>query len=255
MSQLSIRSALTLAVSLPLLGIACGSDQKVANTAENSPATYPGDASAAMTAQPAGDAAPPNSIPNSTPPSSPASGATPQGHAESSSNSLGMPGTTTPTAPKPELSESQVAMLADLANTSEIEQGKLAQTKAKAPSVKKFAGMMVKHHTDAKNEQKKLFDSLKLTPMQSQNATTLKNSADETLSTLRGTQAADFDRTYMDGQVAAHQQVLELIDQQLLPAATDQPLIDGLKKMRATVESHLTEAKNIQAELSKTSSR
>jgi putative membrane protein len=245
-----------LAISLPLLGIACGSDQKVANTAENSPATYPGDASTAMAAQPAGDAAPPNSMPNSVPPSSPASGATPQGRTESSSNnSLGMPGTTTTSAPKSELSESQVAMLADLANTSEIEQGKLAQTKAKSPSVKKFAAMMVKHHTDAKNEQKKLFDSLKITPMQSQNATTLKNSADETLSTLRGAQPTDFDRTYIDGQVAEHQQVLDLIDQQLLPAATDQPLIDGLKKMRATVESHLTEAKNIQAELSKTSSR
>lgn len=55
------------------------------------------------------------------------------------------------------LTEGQVAFLADLASSAEVEQGKLAQGKAKSPVVKKFADMMVKDHAEALQEQAKLF--------------------------------------------------------------------------------------------------
>jgi putative membrane protein len=147
-----------------------------------------------------------------------------------------------------QLSEGQIAMVAELANTSEIEQGKLAQGKAKSPSVKKFAAMMVQHHTEAKTEQAKLFKQLNLTPTQSQTATSLKQSSETATSELRSTATA-FDQRYVDSQIEAHEQVLETLDNQLIPAATDPSLKAGLNKMRATVEAHLREAKSIQAEL------
>jgi len=140
-------------------------------------------------------------------------------------------------------------MITDLANTAEIEQGKLAQNKAKSANVKKFAAMMVKHHSEAKTDQTKLFKKLNLTPTQSQDATVLKDSANNTLGSLRGSSGAAFDTAYMESQVAEHQQVLDTIDNKLLPAATDEKLVDELKKMRETVASHLTEAKSIQQEL------
>ena len=154
--------------------------------------------------------------------------------------------------PTPPLSQAHIAMFAELANSSEIEQGKVAQAKGQTASVKKFAGMMVKHHTEAKQEQAKLFQKLNLTPAQSEKSKALKEDADKILGALRGAQGATFDVAYMNSQVEAHQKVLEAIDRDLLPAASDQALIDGLKKMRGTVESHLTEAKAIQAQLVKT---
>jgi putative membrane protein len=156
-------------------------------------------------------------------------------------------------APAAPLSQGQIALFAELANTSEIEQGKLAQTKAKAANVKKFANMMVKHHTEAKQEQTKLFAKLNLTPAQSPKANALKDDGDKIMGSLRAAEGAAFDVAYMNSQVDAHQKVLDAIDRDLLPAATDAALIDGLKKMRGTVESHLTEAKAIQAQVSKTS--
>lgn len=153
----------------------------------------------------------------------------------------------------PRLSEAQVAMLTDLANSSEIEQGKVAQTKAKSPDVKKFAAMMVKHHTEAKNEQAKLYKQLNLTPTQSQQATLLKEDGDKTLGSLRAADGNNFDIEYMNSQVDAHQKVLDSINQELLPAAADQRLVDSLNKMKATVEAHLNEARSLQATLSKTS--
>jgi putative membrane protein len=139
--------------------------------------------------------------------------------------------------------------VADPAHTSEIEQGKLAQRKAKAPAVRKFADMMVKNHTQAKQQQSKLFKKLNLVPTQSKQATLLEQDTDRMLGSLRDADGAAFDVAYMESQIEAHQKVLDAIDEQLLPAASDQALIQELKTMRDTVASHLTEAKTVHAQV------
>lgn len=149
------------------------------------------------------------------------------------------------------LTASQVAMVTELANTAEIEQGKLAQSKGKAASVKKFGAMMVKHHSDAKSEQTKLYKELKLTPQASAQGNLLKGDAEKIMGTLRGADGDAFDVAYMNSQVDAHQKVLDTINQDLLPAASDEKLRDSLEDMKDTVESHLKEARTIQAELAK----
>jgi putative membrane protein len=238
----------TCAFSLGLLGVACGSDQKSSNTADNAAvgSTY------GSTTTSTGDTltSAPNGEPVNTPASAPsgsslndASGNTNAGNAVASPRSSSQPTAT------PQLSQNQIAMITDLANSGEIEQAKLAQNKAKSPSVKKFAAMMIKHHTEAKNDQAKLYKQLGLVPTQSQTATSLKDGADKTLGSLRGADGANFDTTYMDAQVEEHQKVLDTINNELLPAASDQDLVNGLNKMKDTVESHLKEAKSIQAEL------
>jgi putative membrane protein len=245
-------NALLLAVSASALCFACNSDP---NRNANDPTGVP-------TA-----ATPVDKSPAEPSPVKPSDAAMPAPQAEptlppQTKNDLPLTGSpTTATSPgnppskraheAAPLSEGQIAMVADLANGSEVEQGKLAQNKARSASVKKFAGMMVKHHTEAKQEQAKVFKKLNLTPTQSQQATALKADADKTLGALRAADAGSFDGAYMDAQVSEHQKVLETIDQQLLPAATSPDLVDGLKKMRATVVSHLDEAKTVQGQIAK----
>ena len=156
------------------------------------------------------------------------------------------------TAPAPEpppakeaLSEAQIAKIADLVNTAEVDQGKLAQGKAKAPAIKKFADMMIKHHGDAKQEQAKLFKKLNLTPADSATAAALQADGEKTLKTLKEADAAGFDAAYAKSQVDGHQKVLDALDAQLLPSAKTPELAEGLRKMRATVEAHLKEAKSL----------
>ncbi len=247
MSQLLSRSVLTAAVSLSALCFACGSDQKTANAPEV--ASSPESPAVTSTPQPGDAAMPaPNGEPTSTPPSDPP----PQSlNQTTTSNAVAMPRTSSEPSASPMLSESQIAMVTELANGSEIESAKLAQTKAKAASVKKFAAMMIKHHTEAKAEQAKLFKQLHLTPVQSQSATALKEDADRTLSDLRAATGGTFDERYIDSQVEAHQKVLDALKNELLPAASDPQLVDELNKMKATVESHLEQAKAIQADIAK----
>jgi putative membrane protein len=246
MSHQAYRNALTLAGAVAALSLACASDQQTSNTADNAAAEASTDTSAPRP----GDAnmPAPNGQPTSTPPSAPP----PQSLNETTTpgNAVAMPKAADGNAAL-RLSEGQIAMVTDAANSAEIEQGKLAQNKAKAASVKKFAAMMVKHHGEAKAEQAKLFKQLSLTPTQSQKATALQQDAEKTLTSLRSATGTSFDASYIDSQVEAHQKVLDALDNDLLPAATDQQLIDALNKMKATVKSHLQEAKTIQAELAK----
>ena len=164
-----------------------------------------------------------------------------------------VPGGAATAAPPPEtpakeaLTEGQIAKIAELVNTAEVEQGKLAQGKAKSPAVKKFADMMVKHHGDSKQEQAKLFKKLNLTPADSATAASLKADGEATLKTLKEADAASFDAAYAKSQVDGHQKVLDALDAQLLPSAKTPELAEGLRKMRMTVEAHLTEAKQLQA--------
>jgi putative membrane protein len=224
---------------------ACGADQKAPST----PATETSMQSEASSPQP-GEAAMRAPDPNmtGTPPAAPSDRTTNEAR---SGNAVATPRTADAQPALPPLSQNQIAMITQLANDSEIEQGKLAQTKAKSKDVKKFAAMMVKHHGEAKTEQTKLYQQLGLSPAQSQDATSLKESADKTLGALRGAEGAAFDRAYIDSQVDAHQKVLDTIDRQLLPAASDADLISNLKRMRETVQSHLKDALDLQSELAK----
>jgi len=247
MSRIFSRSLLAL-VSVSALSLACSSDQKT----PNSPSDVPPAAADTATPQPNdGAVPPPNGEPTNTPPDAPP----PQSLNDAdrpvaSGNAIAAAPSSSAAGAAPQLSASQIAMITERANSSEIEQAKLAQGKAKAASVKQFAAKMVKHHTEAKQEQSKLYKQLSLTPAQSQTSTSLKEGADKTMSSLRDANGAAFDTAYMASQVEAHQNLLDALDQQLLPAATDQQLRDALTKMRATVEAHLKEAKSIQADLS-----
>jgi putative membrane protein len=144
------------------------------------------------------------------------------------------------------LSEAQIAKVSELVNTAEVEQGKLAQGRSKDAGVKKFAAMMVKHHSEALTEQAKLVKKLKLTAADSATAAQLKAEGEKTLETLKAADAAGFDAAYLTSQVDGHQKVLDLIDTQLLPAAKTPDVVDALRRGRAIVENHLGEARALQ---------
>lgn len=245
MSHPFVRNALS-AVACTALSIAC-SDKPPPRTPEDVPPLQQSSTPGQLDQSPAPTS---SNEPTNMPPSSPP----PQNVGEAASQSGAAAAQTTSESARTRLSEAQVARITELANTAEVEQGKLAQSKAKAPEVKKFAAMMVKHHTEAKTEQAKLYKDIGLTPSDSQRATTLKDSADRTLGQLRAGNGTSFDVAYIDAQVNEHQELLDTINGELLPAAMDEKLISGLTKMKATVEDHLKEAKALQADLASRSS-
>jgi putative membrane protein len=220
------------AVSLLTIGpMACGGKEPPARTAET-----PIPSRSSASAAPAATAQDTTTTPGSaTLPSS-------QGAIGS-----GPPSTAAPTsgATVP-LSDDQILYVMQTANAGEIEQAKIAQQKANNGRVKRFAAMMLKDHGDADNKGREVARKTHGSPSPSEVSKNLETTARQMTASMSSQQGADFDRSYIDAQVKAHQSVLDLIDKQLLPNATATEVKEMLKDIRPKIEAHLREAQEIQ---------
>ncbi len=152
--------------------------------------------------------------------------------------------------PPPPLSDAEIVVVAKAANDGEIEHAKLAKTKAKDKKVKDFAAMMSKDHTAANKRHAALIKKAKIEPKDSDLSKRLTDDAAAKAETLKAAEkGAAFDKAYIDSQVEIHTTVLGAIDTQLLPGVQNPDLKTELEAVRAAVEAHLNQAKEIQAGL------
>ena len=145
----------------------------------------------------------------------------------------GAPGETTATP----LSDAQIAGITDAANSTEVEQARIAEAKAKNSNVKGFADMMILHHQAAETEQA----GLGILTVRSPIGDRLRAQAAETLNRLNEA-VGDFDRVYIDSQVEEHRKLLELITTQLLPNVKDAKLKAYIEDFKVKAEIHLQRA-------------
>jgi len=146
-------------------------------------------------------------------------------------------------------SDGQIASITDAANTAEVEQGTLAQSKAKDSRVKKFAAMMVVDHSQAKRQQADLIQRLGITAIDTKKSAAITEESNRTLESLRALSRNEFDRAYIDVQVDAHQKVIDSFDNELIPNTKNSEFKAALVEFRPMVESHLREAQEIQQSL------
>ena len=124
--------------------------------------------------------------------------------------------------------------------------------KAKDPQVKQFAQMMIDHHGTEQKKEQQLCTSLSLQPETTQTSTQLQTDSQNAISSLSSQTGADFDKAYMDLQVKEHKEVLESIDNKLLPNAKNAQLKQALTDFRPKVQEHLQKAQEIQQKLGTT---
>ena len=158
------------------------------------------------------------------------------------------------TPPPAPLTDAQITKILEAVDSGEIEQAKLAQKKAKHPRVKKFAQHMIQQHTKAKQKGTTLAKKAKITPEDSSVAAQLTGKATAQLDALKAAEGPEFDVLYIQGQAAQHQEVLDLVNAQLIPAATNDELKSHLAETRTMVEAHAADANDIQQALATTTS-
>ena len=163
--------------------------------------------------------------------------------------------TSTATTSTATLDDAQIAEITDSVNSAEIEQATLARERTQNPEVRRFASMMIEHHGEAQKKQA----SLKLQTADSPLSRQLREESKTTLQSLAAKHGADFDRAYLDAQVAGHQKVLETIGRVLAPQARKPELRTYLTELEPTVAQHLQQARSaresVQGGSGKTSSR
>jgi putative membrane protein len=146
-------------------------------------------------------------------------------------------------------SDAQIAGIVVVANSVDIDAGKLAVSKSKSNEVKSFAQTMVTDHSGVNQMASDLVKKLGVTPEDSDTSKSLKDGGATTLARLKGLNGKAFDQAYVDNEVAYHQAVLDALDKTLIPNAKNAELKALLVKVRPAFVAHLGHAKNIQASM------
>jgi putative membrane protein len=126
----------------------------------------------------------------------------------------------------------------------EIEEAKLVQTRSKNAEVKAFAKMMASDHAAMSKAMGPLITAAGKTP-----PTELDQRRKGFVDNLRAAKDADFDKVYIDQQVDAHKEALDLM-QGYGDNGPDAGLKAAASKATAKVQAHLDHARAIQAKLS-----
>jgi putative membrane protein len=160
-------------------------------------------------------------------------------------STFGSGGSTAPGAKDKPMSDAEVLGVTAAANDGEVKMADLALKKAASAEVKKFATMMKTHHTAAAGKGKTIATKAKITPAENDVASSMKSDSASTMKDLEGKTGKDFDKAYMDAQVKAHKDVLDKIDNKLMPSAQNGEVKSMLTEMRQTVSTHLTKAEEL----------
>lgn len=148
-----------------------------------------------------------------------------------------------------QLTDAEIAQIVKTANEGDVENGKAAGGKSKNADVKTFARQMVNDHTAANKNVDALAKKLNLSLQDNPTSTALKQQVEAKRDSLKKLDGAAFDRAYMDAEVALHEQLLNDLDNTLIPQAQNADLKQLLQETRSVVENHLRMAKDVQSKL------
>src|SRR5499426_3788814 len=147
------------------------------------------------------------------------------------------------------ITDAQIAHIVVTANQVDIDAGKLAASMGTNPEVKKFGQQMVTDHTGVNKQATDLATKLKVTPADNPTSQSLKAGGEKNVAKLKGLKGGEFDKAYIDNEVAYHQAVIDAMDKTLIPGAQNAELKALLVKVRPAFVAHLEHAKKVQGSL------
>jgi len=110
---------------------------------------------------------------------------------------------------------------------------------------------MVRDHTAVNGKATALAKKLNVTPEDSATSKSLNSDAADTMKKLEGLSGAEFDKAYVDHEVAYHEAVIGVVTNTLIPNTKNAQLKALLESAGPIFTSHLEHAKHLQASLNK----
>lgn len=157
--------------------------------------------------------------------------------------------TATPTAQAPALTDGNIIAIFVAANDADIKNGQQAMSKSKNSQVKTFADRMIKDHGAAKKEAQDLAGRINISADDNDASRQLMSDTDAMRDSLGKMSGMQYDKNYVDDEVAIHEKVLDTLDNTLIPNAQNPDLKTLLTQARDIVKSHLDHAKSLQTQL------
>ncbi len=150
----------------------------------------------------------------------------------------------------PKLSDAEVASVAVVANQIDIDYAGIAKEKSKNADVLRFAETMANDHKAVINQAAALVKKLGVIPLDNAVSKKLLADAEKTKKVLQSTSKRDFDKAYIDNEVAYHQAVISAVENLLIPESDNAELKALLVNVVPALKAHLEHAKMVQKKFS-----
>lgn len=151
----------------------------------------------------------------------------------------------------PKLSDAEVASVAVVANQIDIDYADIAREKTKNADILKFAETMATDHKAVIAQAAALAKKLNVTPLDNAVSQKLLADAKVTSKALRSTSKKDFDKAYIDNEVAYHKAVIGAVEGLLIPETENAELKALLVNVVPALKAHLAHAEMVQKKFSK----
>jgi putative membrane protein len=149
------------------------------------------------------------------------------------------------------LDDPTIVAIFDAANTADIETGSLAAKRAQSKEVRDYGAMIAHDHDAVRQMGRDLAKKLGVTPTPPANDASAKTQA-EVIASLRAKHGADFDRAFVEHEVAFHKSVIDAMQTTLLPAIQNKELKALVEKVAPAFQAHLLVAQRLERQLHET---
>jgi putative membrane protein len=143
-------------------------------------------------------------------------------------------------------SDTQIAGIVLTADNLDISYGKIALAKSKNPAIREFAQRMVTDHQAVQLAVVDLAEKLGVNADDSAVRTSLRDGSKAVFEKLNSLEGAEFDKYYIDNEVAYHKAVTDAVDAVLIPSAQNSDLKAALTGSQPLFLKHLEHARMVQ---------
>jgi len=151
------------------------------------------------------------------------------------------------------LTDANIVALLDEANKADSAAGALAVTKATNKAVKDFAHLMMGEHHALREQGQQLAKRLKVTPEPPANDPVTPLAQNETNVLQSTPKGPEFDRVYIEQEIAAHKAVLDLAENAHGQAQNEQ-LKALIEQAKPVIQKHLDHAEKLKDKLGEATS-
>ncbi len=149
------------------------------------------------------------------------------------------------------MNDANIAAIVTVADGLDIEYGKIALSKSKNQKVREFAQRMVTDHSAVQKAVEELAAKLNLIPEENDTSRGLASNGVKVIAKLNSLSGKDFDKYYVDNEVAYHDLVVNAVKNLLIPNATNPELKKALEGALPLFQRHLEHARMIQKSINK----
>ena len=149
------------------------------------------------------------------------------------------------------LTDPEVASVAVTANQIDIDYAGIAQKKSTNSEVLNFTKTMINDHKAVIAQAVALTKKLNVTPQTNALTKKLLADANKTQKQLKAKKGVDFDKAYINNEVAYHKAVIDAVEKVLIPETDNAELKALLENVVPALKTHLSHAEMLQKTMNK----